>query len=57
MRTEVSMTLPNFSKSNLTPGENGCETNLVKSIEPRQQQPYGGSGCSAQGLVASMLSQ
>jgi len=29
----------------------------TRLIEPRQQQPYGGSGCSAHGLVASIASQ
>ena len=39
MRTEVSITLPNFSKSKPAFSVNGWETNLVRSIEPRQQQP------------------
>jgi hypothetical protein len=57
MRIETSTSLPKRSKSNDAFSENSSLTNLVRSIDPRQQQPYGGSGCSAQGLVASMFSQ
>ena len=31
--------------------------NSVRSIDPRQQQPYAGSGCSLQGFVDSIVSQ
>ena len=35
---------------------NGSTTNLVRLTEPSRQEPYGGSGCSPQGLVARMFS-
>jgi hypothetical protein len=57
MRTATSTASPKRSKSKLALSENDPATKRVRLIEPRQQQPYGGNGCSAQGLVASMLSQ
>jgi hypothetical protein len=36
---------------------NGSRTSVVRLIEPRSQQPYGGSGCSAHGFVLSIVSQ
>jgi len=45
MRIDTSTTLPKRSKSKNAFSENSSLTNLVRSIEPRQQQPYAGSGC------------
>ena len=45
------------SKSNRACGVNASLTKRVRLMLPRQQQPYGGSGCSPHGLVASMCSQ
>ena len=36
------------ARSNSALSSNGFLMKRVRSIEPRQQQPYGGSGCSAQ---------
>ena len=35
----------------------GDFTNLAKFIDPNRHAPYGGNGCSPQGLVADIFSQ
>ncbi|MNR20938.1 hypothetical protein D3C85_1378110 [compost metagenome] len=57
MRVDTRTTSAKASKSNVDSAVNGWRTKPVRLIDPRQQQPYDGSGCSAHGLVASMVSQ
>ena len=45
------------SQSKRASSVNGSTTNRVRLTEPSRQEPYGGSGCSPQGLVARMFSQ
>ncbi len=56
-RIETFVTARNLSQSKLAVSLNGSLTKRVRLIEPRQQQPYGGSGCSPHGLVAAIVSQ
>jgi hypothetical protein len=39
MRTATATFFPNFSNSNFEDSEKAPETNLVRSIDPRQQHP------------------
>ena len=57
IRTATATTSANRSMSNRASGPNGSSTNVVRLIEPRQQQPWSGIGISPQGLVASIRSQ
>jgi hypothetical protein len=48
MRVAVRATAAKASSSKLASASKGRRTKCVRSIDPRQQQPYGGSGCSPQ---------
>ncbi len=57
MRTPTATVAPKARKSKRAAGVNGSCTKRVRSTLPRSQQPYEGSGCSPQGLQASIASQ
>ena len=44
------------SQSKCASALKGARTKRVRLTEPSRQEPYGGSGCSPQGLVARMFS-
>ena len=56
MRVKTFTTLRYSSQSKCAFSVNGSRTKLVRFTEPSRQEPYGGSGCSPQGLVARMFS-
>jgi hypothetical protein len=57
MRTATGTSAAKASTSKSASGVNGLRTNLVRSMEPKQQQPYAGNGCSAQEFIASICSR
>ena len=57
MRTPTATVAAKPAKSKRAAGANGSCTKRVRSTLPRSQQPYEGSGCSPQGLQASIVSQ
>ena len=51
-----AQTTPRYSsQSKRASSVKGSRTNFVRFTEPSRQEPYGGSGCSPQGLVARMF--
>src|SRR5262249_39301093 len=56
MRVKTFTTLRNSSQSKRASSVNGSRTNRVRFSEPSKHEPYGGNGCSPQGLVARMFS-
>ena len=56
MRVKIFTTSRYSSQSKRALGPNGSRTKVVRFTEPSRHEPYGGSGCSPQGLVARMCS-
>ncbi|MNJ60914.1 hypothetical protein D3C77_566770 [compost metagenome] len=56
MRVKMRTTSRYLSQSKRASAPNGSTTKLVRLTEPSRQEPYGGSGCSPQGLVARIAS-
>ena len=56
MRVNTRTTSLYSSQSNVAWSVKGLRTKVVRLTEPSRQAPYGGSGCSPQGLVARMFS-
>src|SRR4029450_8081398 len=56
MRVNTFTTLRYSSQSKRASSVNGSSTKRVRFTEPSRQEPYGGSGWAAQGLVARMFS-
>src|SRR5262249_39159685 len=56
MRVNTRTTSRYSFQSNSANSVNGLRTKRVRFTEPRRHEPYGGSGCSPQGLGARMFS-
>ena len=57
MRTAVVARADKPTSSKCALSVNGCRTSRDRSMEPRQQLPWAGRGCSPQGLVAYRVSR